>query len=332
MRWMVASAVMVGVVTVSVVSVSCGKSGGGSDSSSLGSAVNSNTEILGTWDLTGFSIQDYPQEQIVFSGRASIRFRADGVTLNEFKAYSSSFGGEMLYDRCTGYESGKFSAANGVIIRTDIVSAGVSGNCYDVKSPPSAMTLDDMAMKAFVNGTTLTLTTETTILAQGVSKKITILRTLTKRSDETWDGSGIDTAISGTYKMANMYLDYACKSDDSDRFKGALSLGGSLTLKITGNTYTETQSNFKIGALDPCTAVTNGTIEAGALATKWTQTNSSHECGTNTPDPTEVVHFERELMGLPSGEYISMTYESYPNEDCEKGYAHSIQIGVFERQ
>jgi hypothetical protein len=27
-----------------------------------------------------------------------------------------------------------------------------------------------------------------------------------------------------------------------------------------------------------------------------------------------------------------MTYESYPNEDCEKGYAHSIQIGVFERQ
>jgi hypothetical protein len=37
-------------------------------------------------------------------------------------------------------------------------------------------------------------------------------------------------------------------------------------------------------------------------------------------------------MGLPSGEYVSMTYESYPNEDCEKGYAHSIQIGVFERQ
>lgn len=329
MSWMNQSALAVCLM----LAAGCGKSsGGGGGSSTLGSAVTSNADILGTWDLTGFSIQDYPQEQIALSGRASIRFRADGATVNEFKAYSSSFGGEMLYERCTGYESGKFSVANGVIIRSDIISAGVSGNCYDVRSPPSAIDLDDMAMKAFINGTTLTLTNDTTILQQGVSKKITILRTLTKRSDETWDGSGIDPALSGTYKLANLYIDYACKSDDSDRFKGALSLGGSLTLKITGNTYTETQTNFKMGALDACTAVTNGSIQPGSLTTQWSQSDSSHDCAKKSSDPNDVVHFDREVIGLPSQEYVSMASKSYPDETCENGYAHSIEISVFERQ
>ena len=332
MRWMVASAVMASVLTVSVVTVACGKSGGGSDSSSLGSAVNSNTEILGTWDLTGFSIQDYPQDQIAFSGRASLRLRADGGILTELVAYSSSFAGDSLHGRCTGYESGKFTVANGILTRTDTVVVGVSGDCHDIKASPGAKKVEDVALKAFLTGSTLNLTSETTTLEQGVSKKITILRTFTKRADETWDGSGIDSALSGTYKISKIYADYSCKSDASDRFKGTLSLGGSLILKITGNKYTETRTGFKIGAIDACTAVTNGTIEPNTLSNNWAQTDSSHECAKKEPDPDVIVHFDREIIGMPSGAYVSIVASSYPHETCENGYSQDIDISVFERQ
>lgn len=304
----------------------------GAGSADLGKPVTNQSELLGTWSLTRVSLDDPKMGNVSFSGRAHMRFRADGVVMAEFSKYSLSFGDHPVYGDCTGYESGLFSLASGVVTRTETMIVGLKGHCYGVKISPAVKISQDKKLKALIRGSTLRVSGDVTVIQKGVSKTITILSTFTRKAKDTWDGSGVDPALVGRYRLSGMYTDSSCKSSDMDELKGELPTSGSWTFQATGTSYTSKQEAFRIGPSEACTGTTKGQVTGDRLSLKWTQDRSSNTCLEAASSDGDQVQIKRDIMGLPSRNYVMVTSMRFSNKDCDDGYSYRTLISVFARQ
>lgn len=304
----------------------------GARSADLGKPVTNQSELLGTWSLNRVSLEDPKIGNVSFSGRAHIRFRADGVVMAEFSKYSLSFGDHPVYGDCTGYESGLFSLESGVVTRTETMIVGLKGHCYGVKISPAVKLSQDQTIKAVIRGSTLTISGDVTVVQKGVSKNITILSTFIRKTKESWDGSGVDPGLVGRYRLSGMYTDSSCKSSDMNELKGELPTSGSWTFQATGKQYTSKQEAFRIGPSEACTGTSRGHMTGDRLSLKWTQVSSSNTCIESASSDDDQIKVKRDIMGLPSRNYVMVTSMRFSNQDCDDGYSYRTLISVFTRQ
>ncbi len=305
----------------------------GARSADRGKSVTNQSELLGTWSLTRVSLEDPKMGNVSFSGQAHMRFRADGVVMAEFSKYSLSFGDHAVYGDCTGYESGLFSLASGVVVtRKETMIVGLKGHCYGVKISPAVKLSQDQTIKAVIRGSTLTISGDITVVQKGVSKNITILNTFTRKTKESWDGSGVDPGLVGRYRLSGMYTDSSCKSSDMNELKGEIPTTGSWTFQATGKRYTSKQEAFRIGPSEPCTGTSRGHMTGDRLSLKWTQVSSSNTCIESASSDDDQIQLKRDIMGLPSRNYVMATSMRFSNQDCDDGYSYRTLISVFARQ
>ncbi len=305
-------------------------------SAGRGTSVTHQSELFGTWSLNRVSLEDPKNGNVSFSGRAHMRFRADGVVMAEFSKYSLSFGNHTVYGECTGYESGLFSVAIGAVSRsvsrTETIIVGLKGHCYGVKISPAVKISQDQTLKAVIRGSTLAITGDVTVIQKGVSKSITILSTFTRKTKDTWDGSGVDPALVGRYRLSGMYTDSSCKSADMNELKGELPTSGSWTFQATGRSYISKQEAFRIGPSEACTGTAKGQVTGDRLSLKWTKDRSSNTCVEEASSDDDLIQVKRDIMGLPSRDYVMIMSAKFPNKDCDDGYSYRTLISVFARK
>jgi hypothetical protein len=269
---------------------------------------------------------------VFFSGSAFLRFRIDGVVMAEFSKYSLSFGDHSVYGDCTGYESGLFSLASGVVSRTETMFVGLKGHCYGVKISPAVKLSKNQTIKAVIPGSTLTISGDITVVQKGVSKNITILSTFTRKTKESWDGSGVDPGLVGRYRLSGMYTGSSCKSSDMNELKGEIPTTGSWTFQATGKQYTSKQEAFRIGPSEACTGTSRGHMTGDRLSLKWTQVSSSNTCIESASSDDDQIQLKRDIMGLPSRNYVTIMSAKFPNQDCDDGYSYRTLISVLARK
>jgi hypothetical protein len=304
----------------------------GARSADLGKPVINQSELLGTWSLKGVSLEDPKNGNVSFSGSAHVRFRADGVVMAEFSKYSLSFGDHAVYGDCTGYESGLFSVASGVVTRAETMIVGLKGHCYNVKISPAVKLSQDQTLKAVIRGSTLTISSDFTVVQKGVTRHVTILSTFTRKAKDTWDGSGVDPALVGRYRLSGMYTESSCKSADMNELKGEIPTTGSWTFHATSKSYISKQEAFRIGPSEACTGTTKGQMTGGGLSIKWTQDSSSSKCMGSESSDDDQLQIKRDIVGLPSRNYVMATSMRFSNKDCDDGFSYLTLISVFARQ
>jgi len=297
-----------------------------------GKSVTHQSELHGTWSLTRVSLEDPKIGNVSFSGRAHMRFRVDGVVMAEFSKYSLSFGDHTVYGDCTGYESGLFSVASGVVTRTEMMIVGLKGHCYGVKISPAVKLSQDQTLKTVIRGSTLTISVDVTVMQKGVSKNITILSTFIRKTNDSWDGSGVDPGLVGRYRLSGMYTESSCKSSDMNELKGEIPISGSWTFQATGKQYTSKQEAFRIGPSEACTGTSRGHMTGDRLSLKWTQVSSSNTCIESASSDDDQIKVKRDIMGLPSRNYVMVTSMRFSNKDCDDGYSYRTLISVFARK
>jgi hypothetical protein len=301
-------------------------------SSDRGHSVTNQVQLLGTWSLTGVSVEDQKVGRVNFSGRAFLRFRADGVVMAEFSKYSLSFSDHAVYGECTGYQSGLFSVANGIVSRSETIVVGINGNCDGVRFSPAVTRIQDQKHQVVIRGSTVRISSDIRVLNKGVTRNITIHSSFTRMSKETWDGSGVDPRLSGSYKLTKLYADSTCKSSDINELKGELPISGLWTFHATGNSYISKNEAFKIGPSEACTGVTRGHMTGAGLSIKWTQSSSSSQCMGSESSDHDQMAMKRDIMGLPSQNFVTATTTKFPNKDCDDGFSYLTLIFIYERQ
>ncbi len=310
---------------------SCGGKGSGNGPENAAVPVVSIDEIVGVWQLTSIFVKEAPDEAIVVSGSHSIRIRKDGVSFSERVAFGLSVGGEDIYSVCSSYSSLKLSLTSGNLILTDRVFANLSGKCGEDTATPTAYKDEDSALKAYKNGESLQIESENSMLVDGVSKKITIVQSFKKISDETWDASGLDPGFIGTFNARKIFVDYACTDTPESASRSEIAFSGNVSIQIAASSYTETYTSFKIGTGDPCTATTSGTLSPSPLTLSLTQTSSTDACAASSNDSQDVVLAERDIIGI-GNKWVTIAIKTKADTDCAGGRATERLIGISEKQ
>jgi hypothetical protein len=296
-----------------------------------GKPVMNQSELVGTWSLASVSLDDPKIGSVSFSGQSYLRFRVDGVVMAEFLNYSLSFSDQAVYGDCTGYETGSFSIAGDSFIRADTMIVGLTGYCYGAKISPAVKTRQDQKLRSIIRGSILTISGDVTVTQKGVTRHITIRNTYIRKTKDTWDGSGVDPALVGRYRLTGMYTDSSCKGAPMNEFKGELPTSGSWTFEATTKSYISKQEAFRIGPSEPFACTTKGQMTGDRLSIKWTQDSSSDECMASDSSDNDKIQYERDIMGLPSRNYVTIMMAKFPDKDCDDGFSYRTLISVFTR-
>jgi hypothetical protein len=316
---------------ISVGLASCGKSKDKSKEEAA-SPVTDGALIRGTWVYESVSIKTDTADQAVTNGLSKLSLLGNGTFSESSEASTYSIAGTVLDSNCTRYLTGKWQVTNGVLLLTDMYVAATSGNCNGLSYTPIVEKAgSDQSRTAGLSGNKLLLAADFSYTGtDGTPKTGRTTSTLTKESEETWDGSGLNPRFSGTWKVNKIYVDDVCGLPTDSHTE--LVLKGTAQITIAGATYSSILSGFAVGSEPGCDATDNGTVAPlPPYDFKTSQVTVSADCGkTSVTPPGEVDLLNRSLISA-SGKLVSYYAKGDPVTKCTEGRDRVSQIVVSER-
>lgn len=300
-----------------------------------GTPVADAGQVKGEWTLESVALRENKDQAIVNSGFFTARIRANGTIYMAFEGFNLSGGNLRPYVSCSGFRSGKIRVESGTAIFSDYVMGATSGTCEGVDAAPAIKTLPDISSKMAMAGDKLQVSLDFTYVdATGASKMDALVYTFKKKGDETWDGSGLDPAFLGTWRLSKVYSDVLCdpKSAGEANYttRGELTVGGTVTTTISAAGYQQVLTDFALGSGDKCSGTTVGTLSPTMLGMGQTETSATAECASDKDPEGYVELLNRD--GTADTKWVQFLAYKVPDEDCAGGVLQAALIGVNERQ
>jgi hypothetical protein len=323
--------------------IGCGKEESKSSASDV--KVTSLDQIHGTWALESASLKNSPGESSTINGSQKYAFRKNGTFFRYAKAFTLSFAGESVIDKCTGASSGNIEIEGDQAILSNIATGYIGGNCGEGEPANTIKKNEDTSFSVVLSGDYLDVSSDFTFVDEkGVSKKDSAVSRFKKEAEAEWDGGGLDPAYTGEWTLKKALDTYLCTPKPAPEagdkpalrmlaeptFSGEFTISGSLVLKVSDSTYEAKQTNFSIEGGEECTGTENGKVTGTEFTFETKPESSSDECASQAPKTKGTVEYVYRDIVLGDA-MINLLYDSVPDETCTEGKIESQLIMIHQK-